>query len=147
MAKIDSYRDLIVWQKAMDVAENCFRFTSSWPREYRFELTKQIHGAAVSIPSNIAEGFNRHAQPAYVNHLRIALGSLAELETQLSLAVRLGLITETSIESTRSLLDEVSRILHALTKSLDKRGGRRDAGGARQCGSREAREEYGTKRE
>ncbi len=119
MAKIDSYRQLTVWQKAMDVAENCFRLTAKWPREFRFELTSQIHRAAVSVPSNIAEGFNRHARPAYLNHLRIGLGSLAELDTQLESAVRLGLVAESVLKPTRALLDEVSRMLHGLTKALE----------------------------
>jgi len=87
---------------------------------FRFELTSQIHRAAISIPSNIAEGFNRHARPAYLNHLRIGLGSLAELETLLELTVRLGLIDRSSTRSTESLLDEVGRMLHGLTKSLER---------------------------
>lgn len=119
MARINSYRELTVWQTAMDVAENCFRLTAKWPRELRLELTSQVHRAAVSVPSNIAEGVNRHARPAYLNHLRIGLGSLAELDTQLELAVRLGLVGEPNLKPTRSLIDEVSRMLHGLTKALE----------------------------
>ena len=120
MARIASYKDLQTWQKAMTAAVSCFSLTEQLPHDIRFELTNQIHRAAVSIPSNIAEGFNRHSRLAYINHLRIALGSLAELQTQLELAVRLKLIEQTRTQSISAQLDEVGRMLHGLVRALQR---------------------------
>lgn len=122
MAKINSYTELKVWQKAMEAAEQCFRLTDHLPSHVRFELTNQIRRAAISIPSNIAEGFSRHSQPAYLNHLRIALGSHAELETRLELAIRLRFLDPEQTTPTQDLLMHVARMLHGLVSSLELTG-------------------------
>jgi four helix bundle protein len=120
VAKITTYRDLQTWQKTMSASVSCFALTGKLPDDIRFELTNQIHRAAISIPSNIAEGFNRHSRAAYVNHLRIALGSLAELETQLELSVQLKLLDRSNIQPVTAELEEVGRMLHGLVRSLER---------------------------
>ena len=87
------YSELIVWQKAMDLVTEIYKITSTFPSDERFGLSSQARRAAVSIPSNIAEGHGRKATGAYVNHLSIAYGSLVELETQIQIAVRLNFVT------------------------------------------------------
>jgi four helix bundle protein len=110
---IRSYEDLEVWQKSMALVELCYRAVEHMPERERLGLAGQIRRTAVSIPSNIAEG---HVQttPAYRRHLRIALGSQAELETQLELAARLGLAQRSELIATRKIADEVGRMLKAL---------------------------------
>jgi four helix bundle protein len=121
MSQIRSHRDLLVWQKAMDVAASTYELTRQYPREELFGLTSQSRRAAVSVAANIAEGYGRATRQAYVNFLRIARGSLKELETHLDLAERVGLA---SSEATRSLLyqtDELSRMLHGLISKVQER--------------------------
>src|SRR5215207_5514750 len=98
---IQSYRDLRVWQDAMGLAEACYRLTASFPRDELFGLTSQVRRAATSIPANIAEGYGRNSKGAYTQFLKIAQGSLKELETHLLLAERLNLA---STEATEPLL-------------------------------------------
>ncbi len=120
MSTIVSYRDLDGWRKAMDLAEGCYRLTDSFPRTEQFGLTIQIRRAVVSIASNIAEGHNRRTRQAYANFVSIALGSQAELETQLELAIRLGYISRTESEPMLLLASDVGRILHGLSRALQK---------------------------
>jgi four helix bundle protein len=89
LGEINSYRDLKVWQDAMTLVEECYRFSGEFPREELYGLTSQIRRAAVSIPANIAEGYGRNSAGAYVAFLRNAQGSLKELETHLMLSQRL----------------------------------------------------------
>jgi four helix bundle protein len=119
MAAITSYRDLIVWQKSMALAEQCYAVTDQFPRDERFGLTAQIRRAAVSIPSNLAEGHNRRSRQAFANHVAIALGSQAELETQLQLAVRLRFLSESAASPVLAQASEVGRLLHGLVQSLE----------------------------
>jgi four helix bundle protein len=119
MASIESYRDLTAWQKAMTLAAECYRLTALFPLEERYGLTVQIRRAAVSIPSNLAEGHNRRSRSAFANHVGIALGSQAELETQIDLAVRLGFAGQDSAEPAQALAAEVGRLLHGLVRSLE----------------------------
>lgn len=86
MAAIKSYRDLEVWQKAMLLAESCYRWTEEFPKREIYGLASQLRRAAVSIASNIAEGNSRRSRQAYLNHLSITLGSQSEVETQVELA-------------------------------------------------------------
>ena len=116
--KIDSYRDLIVWQKAMDLAEQTYFVSKRFPREEQFALTSQVRRAAASVPANIAEGYGRQTRPAYVSFLRIAQGSLKELETHLILATRVGLAEPTDMEPLLNQADEVGRMLRALISKL-----------------------------
>ena len=112
------YRELKVWQKSMDLVTEVYQVTASFPSEERFGLSSQMRRAAVSVPSNIAEGHGRKATGAYLNHLSISYGSLMELETQLQIALRLEFI---SAIATSALLDkttEIAKMLNGLKKSL-----------------------------
>jgi four helix bundle protein len=119
MASIESYRDLVAWQKAMTLATECYRLTAMFPPEERYGLTAQFRKAAVSIPSNLAEGHNRRSRNAFANHVSIALGSQAELETQLDLAMRLGFASKDAAGPVLVLAAEVGRMLHGLIRSLE----------------------------
>jgi four helix bundle protein len=119
MARIESFRELEVWRLAMDMVVECYDLTEKLPREERYELSRQTRRSAVSVPSNIAEGHNRHAHNAYLNHVNIALGSLAELETQLEIAIRLGYLTEAQIGVLASKLCRVGQMLRRLQQSLE----------------------------
>src|SRR6266446_9707604 len=89
---VKRYTDLVAWQKAMDLVEQVYKLTKSFPREELYGLTSQLRRAAISIPSNIAEGHCRNGSREFVHHLSIALGSLGETETQIMIAQRLGYI-------------------------------------------------------
>lgn len=118
MSEIKTYRDLIAWQKAMTLAEQVYLMTREMPGDERFGLTAQMRRAAVSIPSNIAEGHARQSTSDYLRFLKIARGSVAELCTQMTLAVRLQLVPANP--ATAQLADEVDRILQGLIRSLAK---------------------------
>ncbi len=115
---VKSYRDLQVWQKAMDVVEVVYRMTRTFPREEQFGLTSQMRRAAVSVPSNIPEGQGRHTTQAFQNHLSIAYGSLQELETQMMLANRLGYIDQPTQDTLLDHTAEIARMLNGLQRSL-----------------------------
>ena len=112
------YRDLRVWQRSMDLAVGVYRLTSGFPPEEGFGLTSQSRRAAVSIPANIAEGYGRGTRPSYASFVRIAQGSLKELETHLFLAQRVGLCTDREIEGLLSEADEIGRMLRSLPGKL-----------------------------
>lgn len=111
-----NYRDLIVWQKAMEMVTEIYRVTLAFPREEIYGLTSQIRRAAVSIPSNIAEGQGRLTRGEFRQFLGQAKGSLAELETQTLIAQKLGYIRDSSPLLDR--ISEVARLLNALLNSL-----------------------------
>ncbi len=115
---IESHKDLIVWQKAMELAEEVYRLAKNFPREELYALTDQIHRAVVSIPSNIAEGKNRHSVSEYLHFLSIARGSLAEVETQILLAIRFGYINQSQADKALGLREEISRMLAAMRTKL-----------------------------
>jgi four helix bundle protein len=114
MAEVRSYRDLLVWQRAMDVAAATYEATRAWPRDELFGLTSQSRRAAASIAANIAEGYGRATKPAYINFLRISRGSLKELETHLLLAERVSVAPKDSLTSLMKQTDELGRMLHGL---------------------------------
>jgi len=114
-----SYRDLKVWQIAMELVTDVYRVTSSFPAEERFGLTAQIRRAAISVPSNIAEGQGRKSARAFANHVLIAHGSLLELETQLEIAQRLGMAPAPTVAALRSKTAELGRMMNGLVASLD----------------------------
>lgn len=114
---VDSYRDLKVWQKSMDMVEIIYRLTGSFPKQEIYGLTSQIQRAAVSIPSNISEGHARDSTKEFLRFLSIALGSLAELNTQLIIASRLAYITEITLANTQSSLDELGKMMRSMQKS------------------------------
>lgn len=118
MAKIKSHRDLIVWQKAMDLAEDVYRVTSEFPREEMYRLTSQLIRAVISVPANIAEGHARGTRRDYANFLAIAKGSLMEAETFLMLAERLGYNKPKRTDRTLSLVTEVSKMITAIRSKL-----------------------------
>ena len=119
MTKIEGYKDLIAWQKAMDLVEAIYRVTEPFPSEEKFGLTSQLRRAAVSIPSNIAEGYSRRSRSDYVRFLDIARGSANEIETQLLIAVRLRVADdEDQTGKVMELAMEVQRILKGLVDSL-----------------------------
>ena len=112
------YRDLVAWQKSMALAETIYRATATFPLEERYGLTTQMRRAAVSIPSNIAEGQGRRSSDEeFARFLRIALGSNCELDTQLELSVRLGFLTATNAAEVRPQVEEVGRVISGLLRS------------------------------
>jgi four helix bundle protein len=115
---VRTHNDLDVWKKAMDLAAQVYSLTTRFPKEELYGLTSQIRRSAVSIPSNIAEGAARHSRKEFIQFLHIASGSVAELETQLLLAIRMGFIPGDSIISH---VEEVRKPLLGLLRSLKKK--------------------------
>ncbi|MDO8580124.1 MAG: four helix bundle protein [Candidatus Omnitrophota bacterium] len=116
--KLKTYKGLIAWQKAFELCKKIFHLTKNFPKHEQFGLTSQMKRSALSIPSNIAEGYTRNSRPEYLRFLYISYSSLAELETQVMLAKDLNYIQpDVSIEITQ-LMAEVQRIMFALIKSL-----------------------------
>lgn len=118
---VRDFRDLVAWQKAMDLVVLVYQGTASLPKEEIYGLTAQMRRAAVSIPSNIAEGHARRTTPDFLHFLSIARGSLKELETQVLIARRLDFINEKQESELTGLTAEVSRIISGLTRSLKER--------------------------
>ncbi len=116
-----NYRELIVWQKSMDLAVECYSVVESLPKSEMYGLCSQMHRAAVSISSNIAEGQGRIHTREFIHHLGIANGSRCELETQLLLSARIGYLKSAQIDPLLSLSAEVGRMLHSLIKRLEER--------------------------
>lgn len=115
---VKSYQDLIVWQKAMDLAVGVYAATKSFPKEETYGLTSQIRRAVVSISSNIAEGRSRNTIGEFIYLLGVAKGSVAELESQLILANRLGFLPDLQKDTLLGTCNEVSKMLMALSKKL-----------------------------
>ena len=121
MSIVYSYEDLSIWKKSMNLAEKIYELTKFMPKEEVYGLTAQMRRAAVSIPSNIAEGQQRASTKEFLRFLSIARGSNAELQTQLVLACRLGYFQSEQIRETMNLTKEVSKMINALMISLNKR--------------------------
>jgi four helix bundle protein len=115
---INSYRDLRVWQDAMTLAESCYRLTRQFPRDELFGLTSQIRRAAASIPANVAEGHGRESTGNFVQSLRVAQGSLKELETHLLLAERIGILPTPELEMVLGRCESLGKMVRALIRSL-----------------------------
>jgi four helix bundle protein len=122
---INSYPDLKVWQEAMALAEACYRLTRPFPREETFGLTSQIRRSAGSVPANIAEGHGRENTGSFIQHLRIAQGSLKELETHLILAVRVGTAEAGLVKPVLDQCEGLGRMLRGLIRSLQEKEQRR----------------------
>src|SRR2546429_2823052 len=118
MVSLKSYRDLVVWQKGMDLVVECYRITNLLPKNEIYGLASQIQRAAVSIPANIAEGHGRDHLGDYLHHLSVANGSLMELETHLLLLPRLSYVSSSELERAFTLTDEIGKMLSGLSKSL-----------------------------
>jgi len=119
MSEINSYRDLVCWQKALDLALLVYEITGRYPSDERFSLTAHTRKSAVSVPSNIAEG-TRHKTAGYVSRVIIALGEHAELETQMILGDRLGYINSADMSRFEKLATTVGQLTHGLLRSLDR---------------------------
>jgi four helix bundle protein len=117
---IRSYRDLRVWKEAMDLAEAACLLAGQFPKQEMYGFTSQVRRAAASLPANIAEGYGRESKGSYVQFLRIAQGSIKELETHLLLAVRIKLSDDAAAQPVLARCDTVGRMLHGLIRSLDK---------------------------
>ena len=121
---IRTFRDLVAWQRGMEVAKQIYVCTRELPGDERFGLTAQMRRAAVSIPSNIAEGYARQSRIDYLRYLRTARGSLAELQTQLELCRELELLHVPG--ELNDLLEEADRVLQGLIRSLERSAPRKD---------------------
>ncbi len=118
--KVDSYQDLIVWQKAMDFVVFCYEISAKFPSSENFGLTSQLRRSAVSIPSNIAEGYGRNSRGEYIQFLGVANGSLKESETQIIVASRLKYITSEQLAEGMERTTELGKMLRGLISSLKK---------------------------
>ena len=118
---IKSYRDLLVWQRAMDLTAECYRIAKLFPTTEQYGLSSQMRRSAVSVPANVAEGHGRRHIREYLQHLSVARGSLMEVETHLLLATKLGFVKTDETATALSLSDETSRMLSGLAEKLRRR--------------------------
>ena len=118
VARKSGFQDLIAWQKAMAFVTAIYRATGDWPREELYGLTSQVRRAAVSIPSNLAEGDGRTGPREFAHHVSIAYGSLCELETQVLIAEQLGYANTDTSERLTAQMMEVRRLVRGLLRSL-----------------------------
>jgi four helix bundle protein len=118
---INSYRDLRVWQAAIALAEACYLLTRQFPKDEMFGMVAQIRRAAASVPANIAEGHGRELTRSFIQYLRIAQGSLKEVETHLLLSQRVGLVSEKDILSLMEQCESVGKLMRALIRSLQQK--------------------------
>ena len=116
---IESFRDLLVWQKSMTLAQGVYGITVAFPKEEQFGLVSQLRRCAVSIPSNIAEGYGRQSLSDYIRFLRISRGSLFELQTQLELSFNLGFLGKEHFDKRILLAHEIAKMLNSLIASLE----------------------------
>ncbi|HEX2462957.1 MAG TPA: four helix bundle protein [Vicinamibacterales bacterium] len=120
MPSITSFRQLILWQKSMDLAVQRYQLARRLPRSEQDVLGYQIRKSSVSMPSNVAEGFSRHSTAFYIQHLWTAHASGAELETQLEIGRRIEIVSERDAERLIADAQEVGRIINGLVRSLDR---------------------------
>jgi four helix bundle protein len=121
MAEVSHFRDLLVWQRGMDIVETVYRMTGEFPKSELYGLTGQVRRAAVSVPCNIAEWHARASTKEYLNHISIAQGSVAEVQTQLEIACRLGYISSAELKPVLEQTAILSKQLHALRDALLRR--------------------------
>jgi len=119
IAKIKNYKDLNIWKRSIELVEDIYRLTKSFPKEELYGLTSQMRRAAVSIPSNIAEGFTRFHNKEYKQFLYIALGSCSELSTQIIIASRLKYFDDNKIELLLNEINEICRMTMNLIKKIN----------------------------
>lgn len=112
--KIRGFKDLIVWQRSVALAVEIYRITKEFPREEIYGITSQIRRASVSIPSNLAEGHARNTKLQFASFIDIALGSAAELETQLTISLQIGYLKQADYDKLVSELTEITRMLYGL---------------------------------
>lgn len=120
MSEIKSYKDLLIWQKGIDITDNVYRLVQFFPNEEMYALTSQIKRSTVSIPSNIAEGFGRNSSKSYVNFLKISRGSLYELETQLIIAEKQKFIHDSDLfYKIMNLISEEGKMINSYINKLE----------------------------
>ena len=117
--KSSDFRNLKVWQKSMELTAEIYRLVKSLPKEESFALSDQMRRAAVSIPSNIAEGRGRNSDKDFVRFLSISRGSLWELSTQLDICLMMNYLTEQQVQNAKNYIDEISKMMTALSNSLE----------------------------
>lgn len=120
-SSIQSYRDLKVWQEAMNLAESCYKITKLFPKEETYGMISQIRRSAVSIPANIAELYGRRTREEYIQFLYIGQGSLKELETHLLLSIRVELESSKTINPSLNQCDSVGKLLVFLIRALENK--------------------------
>ncbi|HOC42177.1 MAG TPA: four helix bundle protein [Thermoanaerobaculales bacterium] len=120
--RVSSFRDLAAWQRAVELSVAVHRLTESFPRHERFGLAQELRKTSRSVAYNVAEGHQRHTTREYLRFLDIALGSQAELETQLRIAAAVGYLRSEEPKFLLTLCDEVGRLLRGLSKALEHRG-------------------------
>ena len=118
---LKNYKELKVWQKSYKLCLEIYRITAKFPKEERYGLTSQIRRSAVSIPSNIAEGYGGKTTADYIRYLYIAYGSVCELETQILLSMDLGYVDSAVIEKIKDEIQQIERMLKGLIKSLENK--------------------------
>jgi len=116
--KIKSFKDLFIWQEGIKIVQKTYQITSFFPKEELYGLTSQMRRCAVSVPSNIAEGFKRWHSKEFKQHLNISLASLAELETQITISDLLGYVNKDKIPGFLESIDKTCRMIVALAKKL-----------------------------
>lgn len=116
---LNSYKELTVWQKSIELVLEIYRLTDEFPKSELYGLTSQMRRAAVSVPSNIAEGYSRKHRQEYIQFVKVAFGSGAELETQVIIAKKLGLAGESEFRLAENLLNEVMKMLNKLVTTLN----------------------------
>lgn len=121
MAIVNSYKDLIVWRAAVDLAVTCYSETKSFPSSETYGMVSQIRRASASVAANIAEGHGREHTGSFIQFLRIAQGSLKELETHVFISERVGLIHEAETQRIFLQTDEIGKMLRSLIRSLERR--------------------------
>ena len=118
---LKNYKELKVWQRSYQLCLKIYKVTKIFPKEERYGLTSQIRRSAVSIPSNIAEGYGRKTTADYIRYLYISYGSVCELETQILLSMDLGYIDSAIIEKIKDEIQQIERMLKGLIKSSDNK--------------------------
>jgi four helix bundle protein len=119
VAEINSYRDLLVWQAGVELATQCYKLTAAFPPAELYGMTSQIRRASVSVAANVAEGHGRDGTGSFIQFLRIAQGSLKELETHIVICGRIGLLDDQSIVGLQEQCDEIGRMLRSLIRTLE----------------------------
>lgn len=118
MNEIKDFKDLVVWQRAMDLVAEVYQVVKKLPKEELYALSDQIRRAVISIPSNIAEGYGRNSSKEFSHFISIAKGSKSELETQLLLCLKIDYLKESDIQNVMYLIDQVEKMLYSLQKKL-----------------------------
>ena len=120
MSSVTTYKDLLIWQKGIEIVKEVYLLCKELPKEELYGLTSQIKRSSVSIPSNIAEGWGRNYTKSYIQFLKYSRGSLLELETQIIIAKELDFISTEMFAKIQNLITEESKMLNAFIKSIDK---------------------------